>query len=32
MMRGLWRYRGFVLNSVRRDFELRYTGSVLGIA
>jgi lipopolysaccharide transport system permease protein len=32
MLRGLWLYRGFVLNSVRRDFELRYTGSVLGIA
>jgi lipopolysaccharide transport system permease protein len=32
IMRGLWRYREFVLNSVKRDFELRYTGSVLGIA
>lgn len=32
MMRGLWRYRGFVLNSVKRDFQLRYTGSVLGVA
>jgi lipopolysaccharide transport system permease protein len=32
MLRSLWQYRGFVLGSVRREFQIRYTGSVLGVA
>lgn len=28
----IWRYRDFVLDSVRRDFELRYRRSMLGLA
>jgi lipopolysaccharide transport system permease protein len=31
MMHGLWQYRGFVLNSVKREFALRYTDSGLGV-
>lgn len=30
MLRGLWRYRGFVLGSVRREFQSRYGNAVLG--
>jgi len=29
---AVWRYRGFVLGSVRREFEARYRGSMLGSA
>lgn len=27
---NLWAYRGFVLSSVKRDFQARYKGSILG--
>jgi lipopolysaccharide transport system permease protein len=30
MSRALWRYRGFVLATVGREFQLRYRGSALG--
>ena len=30
--RALWRYRGFIAGNVEREFRLRYTGSVLGVA
>lgn len=30
MFRSLWAYRGFVLGAVRREFEARYRGSLLG--
>ena len=30
MLRALWAYRGFILGSVRREFQLRYQNSVLG--
>lgn len=30
MFRSLWAYRGFVLGSVRREFQVRYLGSLLG--
>jgi lipopolysaccharide transport system permease protein len=32
LLRGVWAYRGFVLGSIRRDFETRYRNSVLGAA
>lgn len=32
MVRSLWDYRSFVWGGVRRDLQLRYFGSVLGIA
>lgn len=32
ILRALWRYRGFITGSVGREFRLRYTGSVLGVA
>lgn len=32
MFRALWRYRGFILASVQREFQLKYTGSALGVA
>jgi lipopolysaccharide transport system permease protein len=32
MIRALWRYRGFVLGSVKREFQARYLGSLLGAA
>lgn len=32
MLRGLWAYRGFVLGSVRREFQSRYTNAMLGAA
>jgi lipopolysaccharide transport system permease protein len=31
-LRALWRYRSFIAGNVERDFRLRYTGSVLGVA
>jgi len=30
MLQSLWNYRGFILGSVRREFESRYQKSVLG--
>lgn len=30
MLRGLWRYRSFILGMARREFQARYLGSVLG--
>ena len=30
MFRALWNYRGFVLGSITREFQLRYMGSALG--
>jgi lipopolysaccharide transport system permease protein len=30
MFRALWHYRGFVLGSIKREFQLRYLGSSLG--
>ncbi len=32
MLRALWAYRGFILGSVRREFQSRYQNSVLGAA
>jgi lipopolysaccharide transport system permease protein len=32
MFSGLWRYRGFVLGSVQREFQSRYRNSLLGAA
>jgi lipopolysaccharide transport system permease protein len=31
MSRALWRYRGFVVATVVREFQLRYRGSALGV-
>lgn len=31
MVVSLWRYRGFVTNSIARDFQVRYRGSALGL-
>lgn len=31
-LRSVWAYRSFVLGSVRRDYQLRYRGTVLGFA
>jgi lipopolysaccharide transport system permease protein len=30
MLRGIWAYRGFVLGSVKREFQARYANAVLG--
>lgn len=30
MLEGLWRYRSFIASMVRREFQARYLGSVLG--
>jgi lipopolysaccharide transport system permease protein len=30
MLRGLWAYRGFVLGSVKREFQSKYTNAMLG--
>ena len=30
MLAGLWAYRGFVLGSVKREFQARYSNAVLG--
>ena len=32
MLRALWTYRGFVLGSVKREFQSKYRNSMLGIA
>lgn len=32
MLAGLWRYRGFIAGSVRREFQGRYRNSLLGAA
>ncbi|XGA69682.1 ABC transporter permease [Duganella sp. BuS-21] len=32
MLRGLWRYRGFVLGSVQREFQAKYRNTMLGAA
>jgi lipopolysaccharide transport system permease protein len=32
MLRGLWRYRGFVLGSVQREFQSKYRNTLLGAA
>ncbi|GAB2851222.1 ABC transporter permease [Pseudoduganella ginsengisoli] len=32
MMQALWSYRGFVLGSVRREFEAKYRNTMLGAA
>lgn len=29
-LRGLWRYRGFVIGSIQREFQARYLNSLLG--
>lgn len=29
---AVWRYRGFIVGSVRREFQVRYRGSMLGAA
>lgn len=31
-LRSLWNFRGFIVGSVRREYQLRYRGAVLGIA
>lgn len=31
-LRAVWNFRGFVLGSVRREYQLRYRGTMLGIA
>lgn len=31
-LRALWNYRGFILGSVKREFQSKYTNSILGIA
>ena len=32
LSRALWRYRGFVLGSVKREFQARYRNSLMGAA
>jgi lipopolysaccharide transport system permease protein len=32
LLRALWRYRGFILGSVKREFQSRYNNSLLGAA
>lgn len=32
LTRTLWRYRGFIMGSVKRDFQARYRNSLLGAA
>ncbi|CAN7710566.1 ABC transporter permease [Pseudoduganella sp. LjRoot289] len=32
MLRGLWTYRGFILGSVRREFQSKYRNTLLGAA
>ena len=32
MIKALWAYRGFILGSVRREFQSRYSNSLLGAA
>jgi len=31
-MKTVWNFRGFIIGSVQRDFQLRYRGTMLGIA
>jgi lipopolysaccharide transport system permease protein len=31
-IKSLWDFRGFVIGSVRRDYQLRYRGTMLGVA
>lgn len=31
-LNAVWNFRGFILGSVRREFQLRYRGTMLGIA
>ena len=32
MLRSIWRYRGFVTGSVKREFQIKYRNSLLGAA
>jgi len=32
LLRGLWQYRGFVLGSVKREFQTKYRNTMLGAA
>ncbi len=32
MLKGLWAYRGFILGSVQREFQIKYRNSMLGAA
>lgn len=32
MLKALWAYRGFILSSVKREFQLKYRNSLLGAA
>ncbi|MGZ8304360.1 MAG: ABC transporter permease, partial [Telluria sp.] len=32
MLRGIWAYRGFVLGSVKREFQSKYSNAILGAA
>lgn len=32
MLRPIWAYRGFILGSVKRDFQSKYRNSLLGAA
>lgn len=32
MFQAVWRYRGFILGSIKREFQLRYRNSMLGMA
>ncbi|MCT8948350.1 ABC transporter permease [Pseudomonas iridis] len=32
VIRALWNYRGFIVGSVKREFQSKYTNSILGIA
>jgi hypothetical protein len=32
MIRGVWSYRGFILGSVKREFQSKYLNSLLGVA
>jgi lipopolysaccharide transport system permease protein len=31
-LRGLWMYRGFILGSVKREFQAKYANAILGTA
>lgn len=30
-LKALWNYRGFILGSVKREFQSKYTNSMLGV-
>ena len=32
MLRGVWAYRGFILGSVKREFQSKYRNSMIGAA